>query len=133
MTTTGQLDPPAATAAGPAPMLGGQRTPTEQLLVTVFVLVPLLALIAAVPLAWGWGLGWTDLGLALVFYVLSGLGVSVGFHRYFTHGAFKATRPLRAGDNVLAKRGLTRSLRAINFCDAPSRYTTYAQGQVQSN
>jgi stearoyl-CoA desaturase (delta-9 desaturase) len=26
---------------------------------------------------------------------LSGLGVSVGFHRYFTHGAFKTSRPLR--------------------------------------
>jgi len=43
----------------------------------------------------GVGPWWTDLGLALGFYVVSGLGISVGFHRYFTHGAFKATRPLR--------------------------------------
>ncbi|HEY3893770.1 MAG TPA: acyl-CoA desaturase [Pseudonocardiaceae bacterium] len=91
-----QLDQPApAAASGPQPILAGQRTPAEQLLVKTFVVAPLLALIAAVPLAWGWGLGWTDIGLALGFYVLSGLGVSVGLHRYFTHGAFKATRPFR--------------------------------------
>jgi len=59
------------------------------------VVVPLLALLAAVPLAWGWGLSWTDIGLAVGWYALSGLGVTVGFHRLFTHGAFRANRPLR--------------------------------------
>lgn len=88
---------PAAPAgpAGPRPILGGQRTPAEQLLVKIFVVAPMLALLTAVPLFWGWGLGWTDTGLALGFYILSGLGVSAGFHRYFTHRAFKATRLLR--------------------------------------
>ena len=46
-------------------------------------------------MAWGWGLGWTDLALFAVFSPVSGLGVTVGFHRYFTHGSFKAKRPLR--------------------------------------
>ena len=49
----------------------------------------------AIPVAWGWGLGWIDLALATVFYLVSGFGITVGFHRYFTHGAFKAKRPLR--------------------------------------
>jgi stearoyl-CoA desaturase (delta-9 desaturase) len=57
--------------------------------------VPLLALVAAVPFAWGWGLGWVDIGLAAFFCTLTCLGVTVGFHRYFTHGAFKARRGLR--------------------------------------
>jgi stearoyl-CoA desaturase (Delta-9 desaturase) len=60
--------------------------------VGVFVAVPFLALVAAVPLAWGWGLGWHDIVLAVAFYYISGLGVSVGLHRYFTHGSFKAKR-----------------------------------------
>jgi stearoyl-CoA desaturase (Delta-9 desaturase) len=64
----------------------------DRVLVAVFVAVPFLALIAAVPLAWGWGLGWHDVVLALGFYYISGLGVSVGLHRYFTHGSFKARR-----------------------------------------
>jgi stearoyl-CoA desaturase (Delta-9 desaturase) len=79
-------------AAGSQPILAGPCTRAEQLLVKIFVVVPLLALITAVPLAWGWGLGWADIGLALGLYILSGLGVSVGFHRYLTHGAFKTSR-----------------------------------------
>jgi stearoyl-CoA desaturase (delta-9 desaturase) len=67
----------------------------EQVALGVFVAVPFLAILAAIPLMWGWGVGWLDLALVVVFYTLSGLGITVGFHRYFTHGSFKATRPLR--------------------------------------
>jgi stearoyl-CoA desaturase (delta-9 desaturase) len=77
------------------PILEGRRGVAPQIAVYVFVVVPLLALIAAIPFAWGWGLGWTDVVLAAVFYVISGLGITVGYHRYFTHGSFKAKRPLR--------------------------------------
>jgi stearoyl-CoA desaturase (Delta-9 desaturase) len=68
------------------------RSTFERVLVGVFVAVPLLALVAAVPLAWGWGLGWHDVIIALAFYYVSGLGISMGLHRYFTHGSFKAVR-----------------------------------------
>jgi stearoyl-CoA desaturase (delta-9 desaturase) len=78
-----------------SPLVEGRKTVAEQSLVIAFMIVPLLALAAAVPLAWGWGLTWLDVGLAVVFYYLTGLGVTVGFHRYFTHGSFKAKRPLR--------------------------------------
>lgn len=77
------------------PMLAGEKTRTEKFLVKLFAIVPLGALLAAVPFAWGWGLGWTDVGLAVGFYFLTGLGVTIGFHRYLTHGAFKANRGLR--------------------------------------
>ncbi len=80
---------------GPQPILDGTRGVPQQIGVYVFVVVPLLALIAAVPFAWGWGLSWVDIALAAVFYVISGLGITVGFHRYFTHSSFKAARPLR--------------------------------------
>jgi stearoyl-CoA desaturase (delta-9 desaturase) len=40
-------------------------------------------------------------GLAVAFYFLTGLGVTVGFHRYFTHGSFKAKRPLRVALAVI--------------------------------
>ncbi len=65
------------------------------MLVHIFVLAPTLALAAAVPLAWGWGLTWLDVGLAVGFYLLSGFGVTVGFHRLFTHRSFRADRGLR--------------------------------------
>ena len=76
-----------------------EEEPTSNLqrfLVGLFVAIPLVALIAAIPLMWGWGLlGWHDVVIALVFYWVSGLGVTVGYHRYFTHGSFKANTGLR--------------------------------------
>jgi stearoyl-CoA desaturase (delta-9 desaturase) len=94
---------PKPAGAGTAkPMLNGLRPACESALVYAFTLVPTLALAAAVPLAWGWGPGWVDVGLAVGFYLLSGLGVTVGFYRYLTHRAFKANRPLR---NALAVAG----------------------------
>jgi len=62
-----------------------------------FVVIPFLALLAAVPVAWGWGLSYVDLSILAVGYVLAGFGITVGFHRYLTHGAFRASRSLRIG------------------------------------
>lgn len=40
-------------------------------------------------------MSWLDLGLMVFFYFLGCHGITIGFHRYFTHGSFKARRPLR--------------------------------------
>lgn len=85
------------------PMLSGERTFSEHSLVHLFILGPFLALIVAVPFAWGWGLSWLDVEIAGAFYVVTGLAVTVGFHRHFTHGAFKAHPVLRM---VLAALGI---------------------------
>ena len=83
------------TQPGGKPMIEGTKKPFEQFMLYLFVIIPFVALVAAVPVMWGWGIGWTDLALALVFYAVSGLGITVGFHRYFTHGAFRANRGLK--------------------------------------
>src|SRR5262245_22165882 len=68
----------------------------NRVLIGVFTVVPFLALLAAVPFAWQWNLlGWSDIAITAVFYFVSAGGITVGFHRYFTHGSFKAVRPLR--------------------------------------
>lgn len=76
-------------------MMAGRRSLGHHLTVSTFLVIPLLCLIVAIPFAWGWGLGWTDVGLIAGWYVLTGLGITVGYHRHFTHGSFKANRPLR--------------------------------------
>ncbi|GAA5166409.1 MULTISPECIES: acyl-CoA desaturase [Amycolatopsis] len=80
---------------GAKPLISHRRSAGQMLVLKSFLLIPFVALVAALPLAWGWGLSWLDLALAAVFYVVATLGVTVGYHRYFTHGAFKANRPLR--------------------------------------
>ncbi|MEU6734821.1 acyl-CoA desaturase [Streptomyces physcomitrii] len=88
-------NPPAAQPAA-AGTLGGERKGTlEKATLGAFIVVPFLALLAAVPLLWGWGVSWLDLGLLVFFYYLGIHGITIGFHRYFTHGSFKAKRPLR--------------------------------------
>ena len=96
MTPTSVIAEPAV-GSDPKPIFGAARGEIDRAFIRLAVAVPLLALIAAVPLAWGWGITWIDIGLALGFYFLSGLGVTIGFHRHFTHRSFKANRPLRIG------------------------------------
>jgi stearoyl-CoA desaturase (Delta-9 desaturase) len=45
--------------------------------------------------AWGGALRWSDLVVLGTVYTLTGLGVTVGFHRLFTHRSFKTGRTLR--------------------------------------
>ncbi|MEP6599299.1 MAG: acyl-CoA desaturase [Actinomycetota bacterium] len=89
-------DAPRIAANAPKPIFEGTKKRGEQVMLYVFVTIPFLAVLAAVPVAWGWGLSWTDVGLATAFYFMTGFGVTVGYHRLFTHGSFKANRPLRA-------------------------------------
>jgi stearoyl-CoA desaturase (delta-9 desaturase) len=88
---------PQVTRRTPLPEIEPEPTgPLAQFLVGTFVAVPLLALLAAIPLAAIWGLiSWQDAVIGLVFYVVSGMGISMGFHRYFTHSSFKANRGLK--------------------------------------
>lgn len=55
------------------------------------IVLPFLATIVAVVLLWDRAVDWIDLGLFAVMYVATGLGITVGFHRLFTHRAFQTT------------------------------------------
>lgn len=52
--------------------------------------------------------GVSRLGIALlfVFYTLTGIGVHVGFHRYFSHRSFAARRPVRIALAVLGSMAM---------------------------
>ncbi|MGH8791304.1 MAG: acyl-CoA desaturase [Stackebrandtia sp.] len=85
----------SSAAAGPKPLTDGKQSVGTLIGLWFVVALPFAALIAAVPVAWGWGLNWVDLSLAFVMYMVSGMGVTIGFHRYLTHGGFKAKRWVR--------------------------------------
>jgi stearoyl-CoA desaturase (delta-9 desaturase) len=59
------------------------------------VVVPVAALAAGVWLGWGHAVTLTDVLLAFALYVVTGLGVTVGFHRLITHRSFTARRRLK--------------------------------------
>jgi stearoyl-CoA desaturase (Delta-9 desaturase) len=58
--------------------------------------VPILALGFVVWQVWGDFLRWSDVVVFAIMYLATGLGITVGFHRYFTHRSFKTSRPVRA-------------------------------------
>lgn len=86
--------------AEPATRIAGGRV---QIAVTAAIAgVPFAGLIVALWLAWGHGVGLTDALLMAGLYVVTGLGVTAGFHRCFTHRSFSAAPALRV---VLALAG----------------------------
>jgi stearoyl-CoA desaturase (delta-9 desaturase) len=82
-------------AGEPKPLLDGPQSKAAGITMWIFVVLPFVALIAAVPIAWGWGLTIVDLATAIVVYLVAGFGVTAGYHRYLTHGSFKSRRWLR--------------------------------------
>jgi stearoyl-CoA desaturase (Delta-9 desaturase) len=94
--TLQEAAPRSGSRDGAEPMLdSATKGLGEQIALALFISVPFAAVLAAVPVAWGWGLGWRDVVIGLVMYVISGLGITVGFHRFFTHGSFRAGRALK--------------------------------------
>ena len=68
--------------------------------------LPILALGLVVWQVWGDFLRWSDVIVFAIMYVATGLGITIGFHRYFTHRSFKTSRPVRATLAVLGSAAI---------------------------
>jgi stearoyl-CoA desaturase (Delta-9 desaturase) len=64
----------------------------DRLLTGTFTVVPFLAVAGGAVLAWQSFLHWSDLVVFAVLYPITGLGITVGFHRLLTHRAFKTKK-----------------------------------------
>ena len=58
------------------------------------VMLPFLGFVAAVVLLWNTLVDWSDLAVMLLMYVISGYGVTLGFHRLLTHRSFQTFKPV---------------------------------------
>jgi stearoyl-CoA desaturase (delta-9 desaturase) len=68
----------------------------DRIITGIVTVVPFLCLGLVGWQLWQRLLGWSDLAVFAIMYVITGLGVTVGFHRLFTHRAFKTTKTVRA-------------------------------------
>jgi stearoyl-CoA desaturase (Delta-9 desaturase) len=57
--------------------------------VLFIVVVPFIATIYAMTMVWNQYVTWLHVTLMIVLYILSGMGITVGFHRMLTHKAFE--------------------------------------------
>jgi stearoyl-CoA desaturase (delta-9 desaturase) len=68
----------------------------DRIITGTVTVLPFLALFVVAWQVWSSALGWSDLIVFGILYTITGLGVTVGFHRLFTHRSFKTGRGLRA-------------------------------------
>jgi stearoyl-CoA desaturase (delta-9 desaturase) len=94
LTETAEARRPAAVPRG-APEATATLTWPAKVVTAVIVFAPLGALVYAVWRLWGTQVSGLDLALAIGLYLVVGHGVTVGFHRLFTHRSFRAARPVK--------------------------------------
>jgi stearoyl-CoA desaturase (Delta-9 desaturase) len=118
---------------------------TQVTVTMAIVIAPFLGLVAGIWLAWGTGITLTDLLLAALFYVVTGLGVTVGFHRLLTHRSFTARPWLRTALAIAGSMSFQGNVidwvavhrRHHAFTDRPGdphspyRYGTSLRGQLR--
>jgi stearoyl-CoA desaturase (Delta-9 desaturase) len=67
---------------------------TEKIVNLGAVVVPFLATLAAIVLLWNSLVSGTDLAIAAAMYLLTAVGITVGYHRLLTHRSFQTSKPL---------------------------------------
>ena len=138
--------PSAAAVAGVAPTLPGSTSSRtsrwllgfQRLLTTVIVAGPFLTLCFVVTRISDTGVALWSVLLAGVLYFVVGYGVTVGFHRLFTHKSFQATRPLKIALAALGSMSFQGSIigwvadhrRHHQFTDSPGDPHSPAQGNT---
>ena len=92
---TGTYPAQPALPALPAPATQAPG-PVARTILGTFVAVPLAAVVIGVPIALSHG--WVrvlDIVMLVVIYAIGVHGITIGYHRYFTHGSFKANRTVK--------------------------------------
>ena len=77
------------------PAISARAERVERLVTLVTVLTPLAAFILAVILLWQRAVTLPDLVVCFAMYLLTVLGITLGYHRLFTHQSFKCVAGLR--------------------------------------
>ena len=69
-------------------------TRVHKLLNLTGVVFPFLAFVTAIVLLWNTWVDWSDLAVLAIMYVLTGYGVTLGFHRLLTHRSFQTFKSI---------------------------------------
>jgi stearoyl-CoA desaturase (delta-9 desaturase) len=78
----------------------------DRIITGLVTVVPILLLGLAAWQAWSEALRWSDLAVLALAYVLTALGVTVGFHRLLTHRSFSTTPLLRGAFAALGSAAI---------------------------
>ncbi|HED52602.1 MAG TPA: acyl-CoA desaturase [Phycisphaerales bacterium] len=97
MTSDNNVETPTTpTTTNPNPL--GTITIPVKLRIANFVgvILPFIGLIVAIVLLWNIAFNWVHLVILVGMYLATAIGITVGYHRFFTHSSFKTSRPVAA-------------------------------------
>ena len=100
----------AAAARRASEMVPIEHETRERVVRAAIIAVPIAAIATVGWLAWGGSLHWQDLVVLAIVYSLTGAGITVGYHRLFTHRSFKTTRGVRVLFAVLGSMAVEGSV-----------------------
>ena len=83
---------------------------TQKLVTAAIVAGPAVALAIVIPWLWGHAVNLSDIVIGIVFYVVTGFGLTIGFHRLFTHSGFRPRRVLKITLAVLGSMAVEGSV-----------------------
>jgi stearoyl-CoA desaturase (delta-9 desaturase) len=104
-TTDRPVDTPAA-GPGPDDIEPVLHETRDRIITGTVTVVPFLTLGIVAWQLWNSLLHWHDLVVFAILYAASGLGVTVGFHRLFTHRSFKTSAAVRGVFAVLGSTAI---------------------------
>jgi stearoyl-CoA desaturase (delta-9 desaturase) len=116
---------PRATREPPVTFDNDRLQAVQRRFALATILVPFFGSVAAVGSIPYWGLLGIDVTLLLVLFVLTSIGLTVGYHRLFAHRSFKATTTLRIALGVLGSMAALGS--PIYFVATHRRHHQYAE------
>ena len=97
MSTVERIDVVAPPSVIPGTIeLASRSVKLQRRVVLLLTVGPFAGLVTALALLWGRGFSYTDLGIFLGIYMFTGVGVTIGFHRLFTHRSFETKAWLKA-------------------------------------
>lgn len=118
-----QAEAPEVGVRGVVP-LTARELRLQRRVTLMFTVGPLIGVALAIRALWGRGIVGLDLGLLVGFYAATGFGITVGYHRLFTHRSFRAVRPVRVALAVLAGMAVQGSV--LSWCATHRRHHAYS-------
>jgi stearoyl-CoA desaturase (Delta-9 desaturase) len=103
----------------------GNQPLSDKIMMLGAVILPLMAMVACIVLAFGYHMvTWLDVVMLIGGWYMTGLGITIGFHRMLTHGSFKAVRPVKFFFTALGTMAFEGS--PIDWCMVHRRHHQFS-------
>ena len=101
---------PRKPVAGATVKHEGRLLRFERRITLLITLLPFIGAAFGIPLLWNRGVRALDVTLFLALYVITGMGVTVGFHRMLTHRSFDTVKPVKVALAIAGSMALQGSV-----------------------